>query len=326
MKTNIFLMHDGIKNSVFHGQILNPLVESASSRPKELFILISFESKKPNIKLDVPKNLEIKILHKSKFLKLSTLKLKPFINANSVVARGPVAGWMAIKAGFKNITIQARGILTEEYELAHLEDKGLKKIVSWLRAAYYRQLERFVYSNNKIKIEAVSTALKKFLHKKYYTNLDNINIAKLDIPKPIETAKLVAWKSEVRKELAFSEDDYIACYAGSVKPWQHPKDVVPFLKIKLTEKPNCKLLILTQDKAEFETYIKEEGINPTQYKVASSNHSDIYKYLAAANVGVIYRNKHIVNWVSRPTKALEYKAAGLEVIHNNTVDFLNKTF
>jgi hypothetical protein len=48
----------------------------------------------------------------------------------------------------------------------------------------------------------------------------------------------------------------------------------------------------------------------------------IYHYLAAADIGIIFRKPHIINWISRPTKILEYQAVGLKIIHNNTVAML----
>jgi len=54
----------------------------------------------------------------------------------------------------------------------------------------------------------------------------------------------------------------------------------------------------------------------------------LYVYLAAADYGLLFRHKDIINWVSRPTKMLEYQAVGLKIIHNNTIEWLseNKKF
>jgi hypothetical protein len=327
MKTNIFIIHDGITNSIFYSQILKPFKNKALQNPNNKFMLISFETSNPKIQLDLPNNLTIKILKKSLFQSINKFRLKKILlSPSNIVARGPIAGWLALKTGFKSVTVQARGILTEEYQLTHSEDTGVKKILTKLRAAYYRNIERYVYSNQQIKIEAVSGALKQFLHTKYNANLNNISIANLDIPQTIEPAQLVKWKQEVRTSLGFKSDDHIICYSGSIRPWQHPKDIIPFLKNKLAEQPNTKLLILTQGQKEFKKFLDKEKVDKNNYKITTSKPTEIYKYLAAANIGAIYRNKHIVNWVSRPTKALEYKAAGLKVIHNGTVDFLNKLF
>ena len=49
---------------------------------------------------------------------------------------------------------------------------------------------------------------------------------------------------------------------------------------------------------------------------------DVIKYLCAADAGILLRKKDVVNWVARPTKILEYRAAGLKIIHNDTVAML----
>lgn len=306
---------------------MKPLTIRASQNSSEKFALISFESKPLALDFNLPENLTIQIIKKSFFLTRSIKAVKKNnYNFDSVIARGPIAGYIAIKAGLKNITVQARGVLTEEYQLAHANDKLIKKLISNFRENYYRKIEVCVYTNRSIKIEAVSEALRNFLCQRYKAVFDNIYIAELDIPQAIEPAKLTEWKLETRSKLNFQSNEYVICYSGSVKPWQHPKDLVPFLKNQLNEKSRSRLIILTDNILEFEIHLEKENVEKNRYVVTSCNHSEVYKYLAAANAGVIFRDKHIVNWVSRPTKALEYQAAGLEVIHNGTVDFLNQMF
>lgn len=304
---------------------MKPLITKASQNSSDNFTLISFESKPLELDFNLPENLTIQIIKKSFFLSKNIKAIKKN-NFDSVTARGPIAGYIAIKAGFKNITVQARGVLTEEYQLAHANDKLIKKVISNFRENYYRKIETFVYTNRSIKIEAVSEALRNFLCQRYKANFENISIAELDIPKAIEPAKLTEWKLDTRTKLNFQPNEYVICYSGSVKPWQHPKDIVPFLKNQLNEKSRSRLIILTDNTLEFEVHLEKENVEKNRYIVTSCSHSEVYKYLAAANAGVIFRDKHIVNWVARPTKALEYQAAGLEVIHNGTVDFLNQMF
>jgi hypothetical protein len=37
---------------------------------------------------------------------------------------------------------------------------------------------------------------------------------------------------------------------------------------------------------------------------------------------MIMREANIVNWTSRPIKAIEYLKAGLEIIHNGTIQWI----
>ena len=85
--------------------------------------------------------------------------------------------------------------------------------------------------------------------------------------------------------------------------------------------PESFLLILSQDKETFKVLLKD--VSQNNYKIISVPHVEVKKYLAACNYGLLFREKHIVNWVSRPTKALEYQAAKLEIIHNKTVNYIS---
>jgi len=98
--------------------------------------------------------------------------------------------------------------------------------------------------------------------------------------------------------------------------------VVQFFKKKQTKDKNSFLLILTQDKKQFKKILQKSEIDQHAYKLLTVNHNNIYQYLAACDYGLIFREKNIINWVSRPTKILEYQSVGLKIIHNNTIGFL----
>ena len=61
------------------------------------------------------------------------------------------------------------------------------------------------------------------------------------------------------------------------------------------------------------------------YHITTISHADIYRYLAAADAGIVLRESHPINWVSRPTKILEYQAAGLAIVHNNTIGYITRS-
>ncbi len=82
------------------------------------------------------------------------------------------------------------------------------------------------------------------------------------------------------------------------------------------------MLILTQNKKKFQDLLKKYDLDPSRYYVQTVPHEEVLRYLAACDSGILFREPHIINWVSRPTKVLEYQAAGLEIVHNNTVEML----
>ena len=194
MRNNIFLIHDGVNNSIFFSQVLSPFKQQAHSNPDEKFYIFSFSENKGRLIFGLPKNLHIIFASKSFFQTINIIRFKKFLKTkpnNFVIARNAVAGFIAQKAGCTNLLIQARGILTEEYQLANsiTNNNIFKNIFIKLREHYYRHIESTVYGNNNNKIEAVSAAMQLFLNKQYNTSLNNISIAQLNIPKKIKPKK-----------------------------------------------------------------------------------------------------------------------------------------
>lgn len=323
--TQIFLIADGINNSVFYSQVLTPFLNKAKEKKESYFLIVSFEKNPIEVSFDLPENLEIITFKKG----WTSQNIKNFNSVlenhkrHKVIARGPVAGLIAINSSAKNITVQARGLAAEEYELANKTHNPLKWIFNKLRKNYYLKTEQTVYSNPEIKIEVVSEALREYLIANFNSKIENIFLAKNDQPKLIPATKISSWKKEIRKQLDIPMGQYVYVYSGSAKPWQEPKDIAKYL---VGLENNSFFIILTSSKKEFKTALEQVRLAPRRYKILTTKESEIFKYLAAADAGIIYRNPHIVNWVARPTKALEYEAAGLKIIHNKTVDFLNKNY
>ncbi|MFC1841562.1 hypothetical protein ACFLYA_00655 [Candidatus Dependentiae bacterium] len=338
-KTLIFVLHDGIGNSVFEGQVLAPIEKKIKNNSLEKAIFISFEKKLINYKKFKSKNIFFIFLRKYPFLgELSLLPsiwalrkiLKQYDNYQ-IIARGPIAGWLCAKTiDFKmctHFTIQARGLLAEEYAYAHKDKKNMiKKLVHAIRSWQFKNLEKKIYSIAsklpKTNIEAVSCAMKAHLHKNFKAKISNITVATDDIPDKIEKNKVLQWRAEIRKDLHIAHNAHVYCYNGSVKPWQCPQMVVDFFSSKIKHNNKSFLLVLTQDTQQFEAIMQKANIPKHNYVIKRVAHHNIYNYLAAADYGIIFRKNNIVNWVARPTKILEYNAAGLEIIHNNTVGFL----
>ena len=68
----------------------------------------------------------------------------------------------------------------------------------------------------------------------------------------------------------------------------------------------------------------QQSLPQHHYKIISVDYTNIFRYLAACDAGIIFREDHILNWISRPTKVLEYYAVGLPIIHNAAIGLLVK--
>ncbi|MDR3551382.1 MAG: hypothetical protein P4L31_08265 [Candidatus Babeliales bacterium] len=340
-----YVLYDGINNSVFLGQVLHPIIKKLQSDPDQKIYIISFEQSLAAAhataqKIPSYKNLEIIIRKKNTYLGSINIwyaahqlkKLLKNFSSYELIARGPLAGMICKYAMNKNcifLTIQARGLLAQEYVYAQSENNTKKRVPpslvkfrTWQLASIEKKAYKKTYSKTPITIQAVSRALKEYLITTFNADRENITIAYEDIPHVITQEKLAIWKNDIRNELGIDTNAKVYCYNGSLKPWQCPEKVIEFFKNQLSENEHAFLLILTQDVYEFKQLLAHSNIDEKQYQVMNVAYDDIYRYLAACDVGILFRESHIVNWVSRPTKALEYQAVNLCIAHNNTVAWL----
>jgi len=339
-ETLISVIYDGINNSVFEGQVLQPLRKKAQQYRIKKIVIISFEYKTVsevtrNKILSLTPNIELIILKKFTFLGTWSLlpaiyKLKKVLNYfkhYKLFARGPFASFTCAAALDKtycsSFVMQARGLAADEYLYSKKKEKNhLKKLIYWYRIKQLRSLEKKAYQNPIGTIESVSSALQQYLINTLEIQKKRITVAQDDIPKKFEPAQVALWKREVRTQLHIKPSDHVYCFNGSAKPWQCPDDVVQFFLKQYTQNRNCFLLVLTQDVATFQKLIKLYVIPEQSYCVLHVPHEDMYRYLSACDTGLIFREQHIINWIARPTKVLEYQAVGLNIAHNNTVEML----
>lgn len=339
----IIVIYDSITNSVFDGQVLKPVIAQLTENPDLSAHIISYETSSPAQKTIAAlaaqhKNLHIHILQKLPYIGQLSLTyaawhIKKILSKHSkysLRARGPMAGYICTlalqKNACKSLLIQARGLLAAEYEYAHAHEKNyIKKIIHRIRCKQFSNLEKVVYTHHQTVptiIEAVSPALKEYLIATFGTQAQCITIAREDLPPQFSDGQTSTWKTAMRAQLGIAHDAIVYCYNGSIKPWQCPQETIAYFLEKKAVEPRAFLLVLTQDQEEFEKLIIKNKIPQESYGVLRVPHTDIYRYLAAGDVGLLFRHPHIINWTSRPTKILEYHASGLSIEHNNTVAWL----
>lgn len=333
MHTLFFIIYDSITNSVFHSQVVIPLLARKNVDQNLEIHIISFEQN--HIQAPVIEGITFHMFKRCRYIHRFALLplawqlrslLKTYIEYE-IIARGPFAGYIAHAATRVNtcrVIIQTRGLVAQEYRYA----LGAKKmnLLERYRFNQFNALEHYVYSLKKpyVVFEAVSPALATYMSTTYPTNPAQIRLAQQDIPKPISEEEKQTYRFRARSELDIKQDAVVYCYSGSYKPWQCPEQTITFFKEQHAHNPDALLLILTQDKQAFEKELSKANIKPSCYRIFSVHANKLMIYLAAADYGLLFREKDIINFVSRPTKALEYKAAGLTVLHNNTVAYLEE--
>lgn len=327
------VLYDGIENSVFQSQVLQPLQKRLQSCEDVFVTIISFESRKM-----LPKRL-IELIPYHHRLRVIMLRKIPLIIPKGtqylvrqlklvmphieeiLLARGPLAGVIALQAypnQHDNIIVQARGLCAEEYRYVNREYQGLMRWWHQLRYHHFVSLERDVYSQAR-HIESVSQALREYLIAEFNAAPQAISIAVSDTLESVDKALVVEWRHQARALLRIPPDALVYCYSGSFKPWQCAEESIAFVSREYLTNPKIFLLILSQDRVLFFQYLERSGMPPEAYRVEAVRSDKLTFYLAAADFGLLFRELDIVNWVSRPTKLLEYEAVGLAIKHNNTV-------
>lgn len=340
MNNQIFVLYDGIRNPVFAGQVLKPFIKKLDEHSDNQGTIISFErsplssaeqeriTRDPRITLiillKIPFFGSLSLRYAAHQLKKVLPQLSP---ASHITCRGPLAAWIVGHSNFPAhipCIVQARGLAAHEYRYAHQSHR--MQWVHRIRAWQYEQIERLVYGTfarqKNVMIHAVSTALATYLMEQFNTPKHRIIVADHDVPHAIPIAQRNVWRTEIRIKLNIPSSAYVYVYNGSAKPWQCPEQTVQFFIDAYHKNPLAFLLILTQDIALFYTLVARYQLPRTAYCITEVAHTEIYRYLSAADAGILLREPHIINWVSRPTKALEYEAVGLPIIHNNTIGML----
>ncbi len=337
MKTHLIVLYDSIFNSVFQGQVIAPLIKQLNASPETSASIVSFEHKKITTQqiASLISDPRINIIVRTKIPFMGTLslwlaarQLKTIfkkLNPTTITARGPLAGWIVAHAAQSKISVivQARGLAAQEYLYAHEPSSWWHRLRAW----HYEQIEQYVYdtyaNQPHVTVHTVSKALKKYLIQTWLTPEHKITVATHDIPEKISIDRVHSWRKSMRKKLGISERAYVYVYNGSAHPWQCPEQTVQFFAHAYQKNTNSFLLILTQSVAQFHALLRTTDIPTNAYHVTCVPHAEIYYYLAAADTGLLFREKHCINWVSRPTKALEYQAVGLKIMHNNTIEMLS---
>ena len=347
-----FILYDGILNSVFVSQVLKPLLNLLQEDNNIEINLISFEKTRPTNKIlqeliPAHDRLHFILCRRLPFLGKFSLnfaifqlkKLFKIINHENIITRGPLAGFIAQKTLnkiYKNIkiknielTIQARGLCAQEYRFSYQDIKE-NVIIKKFRKFIYKQLSKIEYeiykkSNKNIftkKIESVSPALTEYLSTTFKACRSKIEIAQKDLPQKINIEQIKIWHQEIRQQLNISENQTVYCYSGSYKPWQCVPETIEYFLQQYKIDSKSFLLLLSPDKQDLIYLLKTKNISNKNYIIIHVQQAEIYKYIACADVGLLFRNKDIINWVSRPTKMLEYQSVGLKIVHNQTIGWL----
>jgi len=132
-------------------------------------------------------------------------------------------------------------------------------------------------------------------------------------------------RDSVRDNLDVKNNLVIVYVGNIVSPWQRRDDMCEFISDLRIKIPNIKFLALVRkdDIPLMKHSICKYGINDVAI-VKSVPHSEVYKYLSAADLALFLRHDHTMNNIVTSGKLGEYLCAGLPVITTgNNAEVLN---
>lgn len=121
-------------------------------------------------------------------------------------------------------------------------------------------------------------------------------------------------------KLGLRESDYILTYLGSLSTWYLPLEMLKFYKRLLTQIPEAKFLIITQeDPALFIEMAKNNGINTNKLLFTSSGRNELPALLSLSDASVFFIKPAFSKIASSPTKLGELLSMGIPVICNSGI-------
>jgi glycosyltransferase involved in cell wall biosynthesis len=124
-------------------------------------------------------------------------------------------------------------------------------------------------------------------------------------------------REHIRRELGWHGSLAIV-HSGTLHPWQRPAEIVRIFEEIYALEPRSRLVMLTRDRGVFEAAFADSIVPRERCTIVSLDFSDVPRYLAAADIGLIGRGLMeaplVINAFSSPIKFAEYLAAGCPVL------------
>jgi len=162
----------------------------------------------------------------------------------------------------------------------------------------------------------VSHAMQDHFENKYDLSITNCSV----IPCAVMDIPLMSYEERNQSRLKEGlQDKFVVCYAGSAEEYQLPEEMCKIYEKILLYLPSAFFQILTPQGSVFVQYLHALGIHPNNYKILNIPHTEVFKYLQIADMGLLLRDSSLVNRVASPTKFAEYCIAGLPVLMTDAI-------
>lgn len=213
-----------------------------------------------------------------------------------------------------------RGVYIDELMLLQNMTEKNPKIKLW------RHFEKKAIESSELSV-VVSKPFAKYV--KDVDPQNEVFIIKNSIVKDVlEEEVYNAIRYEIRTKLDI-ENKKVWIYSGSAYKWQQIPQMISLFKVASENDTDLHFLMICRDNTEQIKHIFTElNIPPEKYNIISVEPESVKKYLIAGDVGILLRERSVINEVSDPLKFVEYLHAGLLVIISryigDTEEIVNK--
>lgn len=126
-------------------------------------------------------------------------------------------------------------------------------------------------------------------------------------------------REKIRSEYAL-KDRLVVVYVGSLGTWYMADEMADLFEAAREKDPSAYALVLTQSEyGIMSERLRERGFTDRDFVVKTVSHSEIPKYINAADIAVSFIKPCFSKLSSSPTKIAEYLAGGVPIVTNRGV-------
>ncbi|OEU70793.1 MAG: hypothetical protein BA863_01365 [Desulfovibrio sp. S3730MH75] len=193
---------------------------------------------------------------------------------------------------------------------ASSEEVKLKRASGGLRYWYIRYLEKKEFRKAD-RLSCVSKNLRGYIGAQVGRKTISV------IPSCVDQNKFF-FDREARKEIragyGLADDCKLICYCGGLSAWQRVGDIISLFEKLTGSNTQYRFLFVTKQTQQLQKLLGTTTLSKESYFVESCAQDEVYRYLSAADAGIIMRDDTVVNNVASPIKIGEYLGCGLPII------------
>jgi glycosyltransferase involved in cell wall biosynthesis len=197
-------------------------------------------------------------------------------------------------------------------EMARYSKNRIRQMtIDAYRSSELYKIEKLMYSESD-QVICVSDAFRKWLIGQYDVEASQEVVVIPSLVNPSVFNFNAITRAHIRRELGL-ENRLVFIYSGGLAPWQKADETIRLFSKIHGKFPESFLLFMTRDTQHVETFLESFPLTGA-YKVMSVDHTDVAKFLCAADIGFLLRDQTLTNMVASPIKFGEYISCGLPVL------------